>query len=116
MKHEESKWPRCPVCGGPARPKGKPGFSLVFEVETVSEANRRDTWGKVKRKAEQKDKTIEEVSVALGAGQTVPRYGPWFVLLTRVAPDRIDKDNLPRSLKAIQDAVAAVIGIDDGSL
>ena len=111
-----SAWPRCPSCGGPARPGGLPDFSVLVEVATVSEANRRDTWGKIKRKREQRDRTIEEVQVALAAGKRLPETGPWFLRLTRVSPKSLDRAvNLPSALKAVEDAVAAVLGVDDGS-
>jgi len=37
------------------------------------------------------------------------------VTLTRVAPRKLDKDNLGNALKSIQDGVADALGIDDGS-
>lgn len=111
-----SAWPRCPSCGGPARPQGPPGFSVFVEVATVSEANRRDTWGKIKRKAAQRERVVEEVSVALAGGAVLPARGPWYVRLTRVDSKVLDRgDNLPAALKAVLDAAAAVLGVDDGS-
>lgn len=109
-------WPRCPSCGGPARPQGPPEFYVIVEVVTVSEANRRDTWGKIKRKKEQREKTIAEVSAALGHGAALPPHGPWFLRLTRISPKSLDRAvNLPSALKAVEDAMAAVLGVDDGS-
>ena len=109
-------WPRCPSCGGPAPPAGDPAFHVLVEVATVSEANRRDTWGKIRRKREQRERVLEEVSVALAAGSRLPAAGPWYVRLTRRAPRTLDRgDNLPGALKAVLDAVAAVLGVDDGS-
>lgn len=39
---------------------------------------------------------------------------PATITLTRVAPRRLDSDNLAGSFKAVQDEVAALMGIDDG--
>lgn len=40
---------------------------------------------------------------------------PLTVVLTRAAPRRLDDDNLRGALKAVRDAVAAWLGVDDGS-
>lgn len=85
-------------------------------MTTVSEANRRDFRGKIKRKAEQREWVMDEVSVALAGGASLPERGPWYVRLTRVAPKTLDKTvNLPSALKAVEDAVAALLKVDDGS-
>jgi hypothetical protein len=39
---------------------------------------------------------------------------PVLVTLTRIGPKKLDKDNLARSFKAVQDQVAASLGVDDG--
>jgi hypothetical protein len=45
-----------------------------------------------------------------------PRGLCWTVTLTRVAPSKgLDGDNLQGALAAVRDAVASVLGIDDGS-
>lgn len=40
---------------------------------------------------------------------------PCDVLLTRVSPNKCDDDNLSGAMKAIRDAIAAWLGVDDGS-
>lgn len=48
----------------------------------------------------------------------VPTWGGWpllFVRLTRVAPRRLDSDNLAGALKGHRDAVAARLRVDDAS-
>ena len=111
--HSIPPWPRCCECGGPARPKTKPAFVIEFECDTQSEANIRGRWGKMTRAKAQRDKTFEEVAVALANGQVMPNQGPWFVRLTRLAIEKIDTDNLGRAMKSIRDQVAAILGIDD---
>ncbi len=108
-------WPSCPTCGGHARPDGEPTFRVRFEVETRSEANARDTWGKIKRAEAARKTTTDEIAVALGQGQQIPEIGPWYVRLTRISRGTLDDDNLGRAMKAVQDTVAAAIGVDDGS-
>jgi len=41
--------------------------------------------------------------------------GPWVVLFVRVAPKRLDDDNLAGAFKAIRDGVADAFGYNDGS-
>jgi hypothetical protein len=86
-----------------------------FEVETRSEANARDTWGKIKRTSAAREKTTEAFAIALGEGQRIPSRGPWYVRLTRISRGTLDDDNLGRSMKSVQDTVARAIGVDDGS-
>lgn len=47
------------------------------------------------------------------AGVTAPP-GPWRVTIARVGPRALDTDNLTASAKAVRDAVAAWLGVDDG--
>lgn len=88
---------------------------MRFEVETRSEANARDKWGKIKRAEAAREVTTEALAVALGEGQRIPSVGPWYVRLTRISRGKLDDDNLGRAMKAVQDTVAAAIGVDDGS-
>jgi hypothetical protein len=115
IKQNDQPWPSCPTCDGPARPVGEPAFRVRFEVETRSEANARDKWGKIKRAEAAREKTIEALAVALGEGQRIPGTGPWCVRLTRISRGKLDDDNLGRAMKSVQDTVAAAIGVDDGS-
>jgi hypothetical protein len=86
-----------------------------FECETRSEANVRERWGKIHRASKARDATIEEIAVALGQGQYLPTTGPWYVRITRLSAKTLDRDNLGRALKAIQDTIAAMLKVDDGS-
>lgn len=52
----------------------------------------------------------ESLAVAKGVNPD----GRWVVTLTRVAPRKLDDDNLVGRLKSTRDAVAEVLGIDDG--
>ena len=114
MKRACPPWPRC-TCGGPAAPSGPPALACTFDVETRSEANRRDRHARMKRVEAARDATIAAISVALAEGGALPEHGPWFVRLTRLAPKIIDDDNLGGALKSVRDAVAATLGTDDGS-
>ena len=39
---------------------------------------------------------------------------PVTITLTRVAPRKLDSDNLERSMEAIRDGIADAFGVDDG--
>lgn len=96
-------------------PKGKPTLRTRFEVETRSEANERVRWAKIKRSEKAREATTEALAVALGEGYAIPSEGPWYVRITRISRGKLDKDNLGRALKTVQDTIAAAIGVDDGS-
>jgi len=108
-------WPRC-ACGGPAAPVGPPSFFAAFDVATSNEANgTTQRWAKVHRRVKAREATTEALSLALGAGQTLPARGPWLVCITRISPSRLDDDAVGLATKTIRDTVAAALGIDDGS-
>ncbi len=52
--------------------------------------------------------------VARALEGTAPPPGPWTVAITRSGPRVLDSDNLAASCKALRDALAAWMGVDDG--
>lgn len=83
-------------------------------IKTVSEANRREHWvDKRKRRIAQQQEVDAELLRALGRNRKVPL--PCVVTLTRIAPRKLDDDNLRSAFKGIRDAIAARLGVDDGS-
>ena len=105
--------------GGPAEPVGAPTLSVEFACRTVSETNTRGTWGKVKRKKEQRDAVEEALGPYPHAGRLMALYdsgGPFCIRITRISPGRVDCSNLPPSIKAVEDALAFALGVDDGSV
>lgn len=54
-----------------------------------------------------------EVFAALN-GRTLPKP-PLVVVLTRIAPRKLDDDNLASAFKYIRDQIAEMVGVDDGS-
>lgn len=40
---------------------------------------------------------------------------PLYVVMTRVGGRKLDSDNLDAAFKYVRDAIAAVVGVDDGS-
>ena len=85
-----------------------PVVEVRLPLRVVSEANARGSWhGGASRAARQRS----TVALALKAHHR-PAL-PVSVRLVRWAPRRLDGDNLQRACKAIRDAVAEWLGVDD---
>ena len=86
---------------------------LTFEIpiRTKSETNLREHWAQhAKRKKEQRYKS--NVFSLQWVDDLPPK--PWRIVLTRLAPRRLDTGNLSASMKHVQDGLCDAIGIDDG--
>ena len=92
-------------------------LEVVVPVHTVSELNCRDHWRERHRRAkQQKELTtlLLRTSVKFDRQAMPP---PYRVRLVRVSPRPIrDSDNLYSSTKAVRDAVAAFLGVNDADL
>lgn len=92
----------------------------VLPIVTVSESNSREDWAKKSNRTRAARRTV---SLAFGRElATVARYADAFhsgqmlaVVLTRLGGRKLDKSNLPSALKATEDAVALMLGADDGA-
>ena len=65
-----------------------------------------------RRKAKQ-EKTITGIEVYRILNRAKPRM-PLKVTMTYICPKRLDPDNVVGALKHVQDAIATVVGVDDG--
>lgn len=83
-------------------------------LKLVSEANRRDHWAARHRRVR-----AQKNLVTLVLNGALPRnvlvVGPVEVTITRISPRRLDDDNATISAKAVRDAIAAALGVNDGS-
>jgi hypothetical protein len=88
-------------------------IELVLPLKTVSEANQRDHWSDRhhRNNAQQQEVKTEWMRLAKG----VKIYPPYVVKLTRIGPRLLDDDNLAGAFKHARDAIADILGIDDGS-
>lgn len=86
-------------------------LEMEFPLRVVSEANQREHYmAKHRRKKEQQATVWAEWQLRRW------RVGlPCLVRLTRVGPKALDSDNLAGAFKHVRDAIAAMIGVDDGS-
>jgi len=84
--------------------------SLVatLPMRLPSTANLREHWGaKAKRASEHRS------AARMVLGTRARGLVPAIVTLTRVAPRRLDDDNLATAFKNVRDGVADAIGVDD---
>ena len=91
-------------------------IEVFLPVRTWSESNLREHWAKRARRArEQRQAARLLVRAANNLADASVSSDPITITLTRIAPRRLDSDNLAGSLKAVRDGVADALGIDDGS-
>jgi hypothetical protein len=96
-------------------PTGEDRIRLEIAVPglvPVSKANRRDHWAVVKRR---EDGYVSMLRNALDRVFVTQWRFPLVVTFHRVGMKTLDTDNLSSSYKAIRDALAGWLGVDDGS-
>lgn len=92
-----------------ARVEGGTVVVMLKGLVLVSEANQREHWTSRDRRRALQQRHVTDALDAL------PRPSlPVVVTIVRTGPRRLDTDNLQGSAKAIRDAVAAWLGVDDG--
>ena len=85
-----------------------------MNMKIVSVANMRLHWA-VKAKLVRDHRTRTRMSLNAAAQSSGLEMLPVTVVLTRVAPRRLDGDNLQSGFKAVRDGVADWLGVDDGN-
>jgi hypothetical protein len=86
-------------------------ITVLLPIKLQSVANLRLHWSAKARLAKAHR---SRARVALQADATNPPSTPLAVVLTRIAPRRLDSDNLASAFKAVRDGVADWLGVDDG--
>lgn len=92
--------------------KASRSIDFLAPIRTVSEMNQREHW---RVRYERKKVQQQELAVAWNnnlKGRTIEL--PCTVKLTRIAPKKLDIDNLAGAMKFCQDYVAFRLGCDDG--
>ena len=88
-------------------------IAITIGIRTVSEMNAREHWAKRRSR-----KVSQQVLVAACCRAALRDISlPCVVTLVRVRPPRgkvMDPDNYASSWKHVQDAVAKLLGVDDG--
>lgn len=92
-------------------------LSVEVPIKTVSELNRREHWAsRARRVKAQRAATMFALRCSREDPSDYKAALTIRVLLVRIGPRRLDGDNLQGALKAVRDAVAEWIGVDDGDL
>jgi crossover junction endodeoxyribonuclease RusA len=86
---------------------------VELPIRTWSEANARVHWATRARRAREQRRAAR-ICVRAALARSLAPPLPLTVTLTRLAPKRLDTDNLAISLKAVRDGVADALGLDDG--
>lgn len=91
-------------------------WGLMIRIRTLSENNARERWQvrAARRKKQRQAVRAAWDSLPWQCRQHGALEFPLVVTLVRVAPRKLDGDNLQGALKAIRDEVAACLGVDDG--
>lgn len=91
-------------------------LSVEVPIKTVSELNRREHWAsRARRVKAQRAATMLALRCSREDPSDYKLAMKIRVLLVRIGPRRLDGDNLQGALKAVRDAVAEWVGIDDGN-
>ena len=89
-------------------------IEVRMNMKIVSVANMRLHWA-AKAKLTRDQRTRTRLSLAAVAQSFGVEVLPVTVVLTRIAPRRLDGDNLQSGFKAVRDGVADWLGVDDGN-
>lgn len=86
---------------------------LEFEIpiRTRSETNIREHW-RARHRRRKEQRNLAALFTRQWLDEPIP--GPYRITLIRLAPRKLDSDNLASSAKAIRDGIADALGIDDG--
>lgn len=84
-------------------------LEITFPMRLKSEANLREHWA-IKARRTREQRRLTTIFLSLADKPSVPCE----CVLTRMSPRKLDSDNLARAFKAVRDAVAKWIGVDDG--
>lgn len=85
-----------------------------FDLQTVSELNHRQIWQVRAHRVKTQRQTTAAHLAASGFDPEYIAASKPTITLVRVGMRALDTDNLASSLKAVRDAVAAWLGVDDG--
>lgn len=85
-------------------------FTLPLHLQSTS--NLREHWAAKARRVKEQRAYAMIAAKALGAGRMAP---PWLVTIIRVAPRRLDGDNMQAAAKAVRDGLADALGLRDDS-
>lgn len=83
---------------------------VLLPIRLESEANARD-WRKRSRRSQDQHKTVEDFLWPMAG--VLRAALPLQISIARIAPRKLDNDNLQVTPKYVRDAIAKVLGVDD---
>ena len=87
-------------------------MEFVIPIKTISVTNAREFWRvRAKRAKIERDDAHRHTC---GVLQFLKTPGKFCITLTRLAPRKLDSDNLAGACKSIRDGIADALGMDDG--
>lgn len=89
---------------------------IRLPIHTRSEANLREHWRLRAKRTQNQRYAARALTWHAALNAQRPVGLPADITLTRIAPRRLDSDNLAGSLKAVRDGIADGLGIDDGHI
>ncbi len=89
-------------------------IDLKLPLKTISESNTRGHWAKRAARVKGHRFATKLAVRPLVDGLRMPDGICRDITLTRVAPRKLDDDNLRGCLKAVRDGVADALDVDDG--
>lgn len=90
-------------------------ITVLIPIRTVSLANQREHWATRAKRASRERSYSKWMFQSGLLGQRRPAGDRLAIELTRLAPRKLDSDNLAGACKSIRDGIADALGIDDGS-
>jgi len=87
--------------------------TVYLPLRTRSESNLREHWASKGRRTKSLRHGTYWGLMAQWGKMDVPEEG-MTIRLTRIAPRKLDSDNLAGALKAVRDGVADYLAVDDG--
>ena len=88
-------------------------LEIFLPIVVVSELNQHEHWrGRHSRNKKQQEQFDFEYLALLGK---VAIHPPCTIRLTRIGQNKMDSGNVEGSFKHVQDAIARLLGVDDGS-
>lgn len=85
-------------------------FVLNIPIQLISEANISEHWTKRRIRHKRHNRIIQSYLLTIQPGLiSLPQNITYMIELTRIAPRKLDGDNLQMAFKSIRDCVAAFI-------
>lgn len=91
-----------------------PVVAFHLPLRLVPQVNAREHWRKTSARAQVQKLTTYAIGRAMLARLGLHLAPPYRVTIVRIGPRRMDRDNAIGASKHVQDALARLLGVDDG--